>query len=69
MMISFGGWLNFETNRVTLPGQWHPGFGRVVASAGQRRLSHKHRNAFKRIARERLARGEVEDGVIQLTML
>ncbi len=30
---------------------------------------HKHRNAFERVARERLARGEVEDGVIQLTML
>jgi hypothetical protein len=30
---------------------------------------HKHRNAFERIARERLALGEIEDGVIQLTML
>ena len=29
----------------------------------------KHRNAFERIARERLALGEIEDGVIQLTML
>ena len=30
---------------------------------------HKHRNAFERAARARLARGEIEDGVIQLTML
>jgi len=30
---------------------------------------HKHRKAFERIARERLALGEIEDGVIQLTML
>lgn len=30
---------------------------------------HKHRNAFERIARARLARGEIENGVIQLTML
>ena len=30
---------------------------------------HKHRNAFERVARERLARGELEDGVVQLTML
>lgn len=30
---------------------------------------HKHRTAFERAARERLARGEVEDGVVQLTML
>jgi hypothetical protein len=30
---------------------------------------HKHRNAFERVARARLARGEIEDGVIQLTML
>ena len=30
---------------------------------------HKHRNAFERVARERLALGEIEDGVIQLTML
>jgi len=30
---------------------------------------HKHQNAFERIARERLALGEIEDGVIQLTML
>ena len=30
---------------------------------------HKHRNAFERIARARLARGEIEDGVIELTML
>ena len=30
---------------------------------------HKHRNAFERIARERLALGEIENGVIELTML
>lgn len=30
---------------------------------------YKHRNAFERVARARLARGEIEDGVIQLTML
>ena len=30
---------------------------------------HKHRNAFERVARARFARGEIEDGVIQLTML
>lgn len=30
---------------------------------------HRHRNAFERVARERLALGEVEDGVVQLTML
>ncbi len=30
---------------------------------------HKHRNTFERVARERLALGEIEDGVIQLTML
>ena len=30
---------------------------------------HKNRNAFERIAREKLALGNVEDGVIQLTML
>lgn len=30
---------------------------------------HKNRNAFERIARERFARGELEDGVVQLTML
>jgi hypothetical protein len=30
---------------------------------------HKHRNAFERVARARLAGGEIEDGVIQLTML
>ena len=30
---------------------------------------HKHRNAFERVARARLERGEIEDGVIQLTML
>jgi hypothetical protein len=30
---------------------------------------HKHRNAFERAARARFARGEIEDGVIQLTML
>jgi len=29
----------------------------------------KHRNAFERVARQRLALGEIEDGVIQLTML
>ncbi len=29
---------------------------------------HKHRNAFERVARERLALGEIDDGVIQLTM-
>jgi hypothetical protein len=29
----------------------------------------KHRNAFERVARERLELGEIEDGVIQLTML
>jgi hypothetical protein len=30
---------------------------------------HKHRNVFERVARERLALGEIDDGVIQLTML
>jgi len=30
---------------------------------------HKHRTVFERAARERLARGELEDGVVQLTML
>jgi hypothetical protein len=30
---------------------------------------HKNRNAFERVARARLARGEIEEGVIQLTML
>jgi hypothetical protein len=30
---------------------------------------HKHRNAFERVARERFGRGEITDGVIQLTML
>jgi hypothetical protein len=30
---------------------------------------HKHRNVFERVARERLALGELDDGVIQLTML
>ena len=30
---------------------------------------HKHRTAFERVARASLARGEVKDGVIQLTML
>ena len=30
---------------------------------------HKNRNAFERVARERLARGELEDGVVQLAML
>ena len=29
----------------------------------------KHRNVFERVARQRLALGEIEDGVIQLTML
>jgi hypothetical protein len=29
----------------------------------------KHRNAFERVARARLARGEIQDGVIHLTML
>lgn len=29
----------------------------------------KHRNAFERVAREKLALGEIEDGEIQLTML
>jgi hypothetical protein len=29
----------------------------------------KHTNAFEQAARARLARGEIEDGVIQLTML
>jgi hypothetical protein len=30
---------------------------------------HKHRTEFERVARGRLARGEVDDGVIHLTML
>jgi hypothetical protein len=30
---------------------------------------HKHRTTFERVARASLARGEVKDGVIQLTML
>ena len=30
---------------------------------------HKHRNAYERVAREKLALGELEDGVIQLAML
>jgi hypothetical protein len=30
---------------------------------------HKHRTAFERVAREKLALGELEDGVIQLAML
>jgi hypothetical protein len=30
---------------------------------------HKHRNAIERVARAWLAGGEIEDGVIQLTML
>ena len=30
---------------------------------------HKFRTEFERIARDRLARGEVDDGVIHLTML
>lgn len=29
---------------------------------------HKHRTEFERVARARLARGEVEDGVIHLTV-
>lgn len=29
---------------------------------------HKHRTEFERVARARLARGEVEDGVIELAM-
>jgi len=30
---------------------------------------HRHRTEFEQIARGRLARGEVDDGVIHLTML
>ena len=30
---------------------------------------YKHRNAFERVAREKLALGEIDDGEIQLTML
>jgi hypothetical protein len=30
---------------------------------------HKRRTEFEQVARARLARGEVEDGVIELTML
>ena len=30
---------------------------------------HKHRTRFERVARARLARGEVEEGVIELAML
>jgi hypothetical protein len=30
---------------------------------------HKRRNAFERVAREKLALGEMDDGEIQLTML
>ena len=30
---------------------------------------HKHRNEFERVAREKLAIGEIEDGEIQLTMI
>jgi hypothetical protein len=30
---------------------------------------HKHRTEFEQVARTRLARGEVEDGVVELTML
>lgn len=30
---------------------------------------HRHRTEFERVARARLARGDVEDGVIVLTML
>ena len=30
---------------------------------------HKHRNAFERVAREKLAIGEIEGGEIQLTMI
>ena len=30
---------------------------------------HKYRTEFERIARDRLARGEVDEGVVQLTML
>jgi hypothetical protein len=30
---------------------------------------HRHRNAFEHVARARLARGEIDDGVIELAML
>ena len=30
---------------------------------------HRHRTEFERVARARLARGEIEHGVIQLTMI
>nr|WP_246756945.1 hypothetical protein [Bradyrhizobium neotropicale] len=30
---------------------------------------HRHRTEFEHIARARLARGELEDGVVQLAML
>lgn len=30
---------------------------------------HRHRTEFERVARAKLARGDVEDGVIELTML
>ena len=30
---------------------------------------HKYRTEFERIARDRLARGEVDEGIIHLTML
>ena len=30
---------------------------------------HKHRNAFERVARVKLEHGEIENGIIQLTML
>jgi hypothetical protein len=30
---------------------------------------HKHRTEFERVARERFGRSEIEDGVINLTML
>lgn len=30
---------------------------------------HKHRTEFERVARERLSRGEVEDGIVHLKML
>jgi hypothetical protein len=30
---------------------------------------HKHRTQFERTARDRFARGEVDDGIVNLTML
>jgi hypothetical protein len=33
------------------------------------RYLHKYRTEFEHVARRRFARGEVEDGVIKLTML